>query len=38
LAALEPPPPGAPREPAEKRRGLTPDQTRAWLKEFGLEE
>jgi len=27
-----------PAEPHEKRHGLTPDQTRHWLREFGFEE
>lgn len=31
-----PEPPRAP-EPPEKRKGLTEDQTRRWLKEFGYE-
>jgi len=37
LRALEDRPPRRPAEPAEKRRGLTPEQSRAWLKEFGLD-
>jgi len=38
LEALEAPPPRPPPEPAEKRHGLSPEQTRAWLKEFGLDD
>ena len=37
LRAAERPEP-APSEPPEKREGLTPEQTRAWLREFGYRE
>lgn len=30
--------PTGPKEPPEKRRGLTPEQTRRWLREFGFDE
>ncbi len=33
-AAAEPPPPA---EPPEKRRGLSPGETKRWLREFGLD-
>ena len=35
---LEESPKTRPSEPPEKRVGLTPEQTRAWLKELNLEE
>jgi predicted RNA-binding protein with PIN domain len=35
LLAASPEHPG-PREPSEKRDGLSPDQTQEWLNEFGL--
>jgi hypothetical protein len=37
LAGLRESRPPRPGEPAEKRRGLTPQQTAQWLAEFGLE-
>jgi predicted RNA-binding protein with PIN domain len=37
LAGQDPPEPPTPPEPPEKRKGLTEDQTRKWLKEFGYE-
>lgn len=37
LSVAEETPP-APTEPPEKRKGLTPEQTRKWLREFGFDE
>jgi len=34
---LQTPPPAGPSEPIEKRKGLDPDQTRRWLREFGVD-
>ena len=35
---VAPPRDSGPAEPHEKRHGLTPDQTRHWLREFGFED
>lgn len=37
LREIDRPDPPPPAEPPEKRKGLTPEQSRKWLEEFGYE-